>query len=216
MIQIIIVLSIVAVVALIGNYFSNSSRIDRKIRNQSHQSICHFPDASIGRVLGKAIFTGTYIKAPVSGENVLYSRVTIFKEVGRSALNNPLVQIFEKKQSEFFVIQDATGFALVYVKYAKEIYKGETEYNSSFSYIPPVNPAKFLADHHIVSGNNYRGNNYLIVKEFLLKEKMEISVVGKGYWVSTTQLGLSLPVNRVLVFGMKSEDELYITNRPIK
>ncbi|MCU0435076.1 MAG: hypothetical protein MUC87_16580 [Bacteroidia bacterium] len=209
MTQAIITLSAIFLLILILYYFSNSVRIKRKIKRQQQLFIHHFPDGGVGRVSGKAFFNGSYINSPVTTEEGLYSRVTIFQYVR----HNSEVQIFEKKHPEFFIISDATGYALVYVKHAKETYSGETEYNSTFSYIPPVNPAKFLADHYIISEEFFGVRNALRINEFLLKESMEISVFGKGYWVSTQQLGINLPVNRVLVFGMKSEDELYITNK---
>lgn len=206
-VKLIVAITTLGIAWFYNYYFSKAAKTKRSVNKVKERLIQDFQNGTIGRITGKAIDIGESMISPVSGRKGLYHRLGVVETSGKYS-----TLFFEKQLNKRIVLQDSSGYAVVYLDKAEEVYSSEMDYFPSASAIPPANPAQFLRDNHIVDTDHFGNKKQLTIREFEVTEGMQLSVVGHGEWESTSSLGLNLPVSSLLVLRSVAHQAVLVRN----
>jgi len=207
----IIVLVIIVVVSV---YFSRKSIVLRGLRKKGVKKIKDFSDGDTGRVIGKVVFAGETILAPLSKRKCVYYHV-IVEQYLPGGRGGDWRKIIEEEEKADVVIYDGTGYALIDAENAMGYLVHDVNYSSRWDNKPTPTLEKFLARHKVDSKNVLGATKTLRYREGVLEKGEKFVVAGEGQWNETKDHHLELPSEKVLVLIPGKKEELFLTDDPV-
>lgn len=195
--------------ALYSYFFSNKKVVLRALQKAPARSIGEFADGDSGHLMGKVIFAGETLTAPLSGRKCAFYQVVIEEYFGKS-----WSEIIREEKIADLVIYDGKHYAVVDSKNIEGYLVPDAKYSSRMFFNATPEMKQLLALHGRSSTNSFGMNLTIRYKEGVLEESESISVAGKGYWTEVIQHKLKLPALRILEMRPGDDGLVYLSDVP--
>lgn len=211
----IIVLIILVVVVLIfcGFYFSRKAIVKRALKKTPYKRIHEFTPGERGRVVGKIVYAGQVLQAPLSKRHCTAYHVEVQEYRSHGKSGSWVTVINEEKRGDI-VIHDGMGYAFVEPQHLQTYYVQDVNLSSgTFNDATPE-----LIEYMRLHGRDTTGllgfNKSLRYKEGILEQHELVAVVGVGMWGSARGKNLNLTQDRVLIMSVDEKGKLYLSDDP--
>lgn len=197
---------ILGFVFLIGFMFSKKVIVKRNLKKYRVKPIADFKEGERSRIIGKVVYVGKPLQAPLSGRTCSHYYVHI-EEKGSDSWTTCM----EEEKSGNVVLQDGDYYALIKHANLKSYIVQDQKYSSgTFNDATPL-LERYLKKH----GHDTKGllgfNKQLRYSEGILEEGERVTVAGLGEWKQAEDLGLPESYGKVLVMH-GGNDSLYLTD----
>jgi len=214
--DLVLVIGIVILAAVIIYYlfYSRAAVVKRKLREANQKKIGEFQEGETAKVIGKIKFAGKILKAPLSDRKCVYYHVLI-EERRSHGKSSSWVDLIEEEKSGAVVIKDENHYAFIETDLIKSYLIPDRQYNSGFMNNATPKLERFLNLHNKKSAWEIGLNKRIRYKEGVLEEGETIAVAGKGTWKKTSDLGLDIPSEKILVIGSHDDEPVYLSDDPV-
>lgn len=203
----------VILIGLIGYYFSRKLVVLRALHEKNVKKIINFSDGDTGKIVGKVVFAGETLIAPLSKRKCVFYHIIVEHYQYRNRTRY-WHKIIEEEEAADVVLSDGTGFAIIDANNSMSYLVPDANYSTSSSKTMTPELQKILDRHKIDSKGFFGFSKTLRCSEGIL-EKGEIFVVaGEGQWNETKDHNLNLPVPHVLVIVSGKEEKVFLTDDP--
>ena len=205
---------ICAVALLFAYIFSRKVLIKDELKKVKQKKIGDFKDGDKGRIVGKVVFAGQTLTAPISGRKCswYHVRVTQYKYVGEARYAQVLLD--ESKQGDV-VICDGDHYAIIDTREAKAFITSDVVYNSGFLQDASPELQSFLKKYKVAETNMIGLNKTMKYEEGVLEKDETFTVSGQGFWNESADHNLKIPAKQVLVITTSKENEkVYVSDDP--
>ncbi len=203
------VFSIATVLIFIFNYFRKISVIKRQLEHSPPKKIVEFGDGEIGAVSGCIQLHAPTLFSSLTKQECAYYSVSVRSLAGLKGRHYiPLMTL--EKEGNSFLITDGTGYALVLMQSAECHFQpdGEYQYSMYKSRKIPLRDYFEKYKHRFEKHNEITPG--MIFEEVVLSKDRKVTVYGRATRHSSASLGLSLPVDQVLVFASHADEQIYL------
>ncbi len=195
-------------------YFKHDRVVRRKLKKAPYIPISAFKNGQTAKIVGKTVFSGKPLFAPFSNRLCAYYKIIIKQEKSMGSNASTWDIIFEEESSSNYLVQDESGIAYVEEKNLQRHVMNDRNYKSGFLNDPSPKMLEFLKKKGIDRENFLGMNLSLRYFEGIIEEGEEIAVLGRGNWVSASELGLDEQLGQVLKITARSSDETYLSDNP--
>lgn len=209
-----VLIALAVLIYLLIRYFSgNRLTVETELAKKPKSDIAGFDEGAVGRISGTVVYGGRTLKAPFSGRLCSYYHVSVEKD--RGSRNYQYHTIIEEKKAGDVIVRDGDAYALVQTGKLMESYiVPDKSFTSGFLNDAGSALEAFLRKHGKSSEDFLGMNHDLRYYEGILEEGEIVSVSGKGFWKSTKELKLRLPVDKVLLIMPFGEESVMMTDDP--
>jgi hypothetical protein len=211
---VLVLIGIFILVSIVTYYFSRKAKVLRGLQRQGIKRIKDFADGDNGKVVGKVVFAGKKIYAPLSKRPCSYYHV-IVEQYKRHGKSSSWVKIIEEEHTGDVVIQDGTGYAIIDTGKTMCYLIPDMVYTSGTFDDATPELETFLARHQNESTGLFGFNKELRYKEGILEKGEMFAVAGEGQWNKTQDHELNLPTAKVLVITAQAEEKVYLSDDPV-
>lgn len=198
---------LVGLVFLFRYLFSRKMVVKRGLSDAGEKLIGDFSDGDSGKVMGKVVFPGKTLTAPLSKRRCVWYHVVVEQmHQSRNSADNWRTIIEEEEQGDV-VLFDGTNYAAVDTTDVKSYLDPDVRYTTGT--FVDASPAleKFLEQRGWSSTTFLGFNKEMRYREAVLEKDEVFTVAGKGHWVDNEELQLNIPAEKVLVISA--------THRPV-
>ncbi|TND08306.1 MAG: hypothetical protein FD123_2337 [Bacteroidetes bacterium] len=210
---VILFIIIVAALAVLGYYFSRKAVVRRGLRKSEEKKIGHFSDGDTGRVVGRVVFAGRTLTAPLSKRSCVYYHVVV-EEYRSSGKSGSWHTVIEEEQKGDVVIFDGSHYAVIDTGNAKTYLVPDANYSSGTFNDATHELEQFLQRHNRTSTGLLGFNKSLRYREGVLERDETFAVAGRGRWTATHHHNLKLSAQRVLVISPGETGHVYLSDDP--
>jgi hypothetical protein len=210
---IIIVLAGMSLIWFLAVYFSKRNRILRSLKGKELKQIGNFSDGDNGKIIGKVVFAGETLYAPLSKRQCVFYHL-IVEEYRSTGKTYSWVTIFEEEGYGDVVVSDGTGYAIIAVDKSMNYLVPDSNYTSrSFNTMKPE--LKQILARHNVDPTGFLGfSKSLRCSEGILEKGELFTVAGEGQWNETKDHGLNISSSKVLVIIPQKNEKVILTDDP--
>lgn len=208
-----IFVALVAVIGLIYAQFSRAAVVIRALRKMNAKRIADFGEDEVARVVGKVVFAGEVIVAPLSKRKCVYYHVQV-EELRSSGKNSSWHTVIEEEIKGDLIIFDGSHYAIIDTESIKSYLVPDERYTSGTFDDATPGLEDFLQRHKYKSTNFLGFNRTLQYREGVLEKNELFTVVGKGNWQLTKNFKFNLPGEKVLVITPADNEPVYLSDDP--
>jgi hypothetical protein len=157
-------------------FFSDRAKAKRAIKRAKRKNIADVQDGEIVKIRGTLRYAGSTVVAPISGRQCVAFNVMVEQSQGK---RTPIR--FTEDDCTTFLLEDATGKALVSPTLARLVVSTDAHRRSGVFEDPTPQMITLLDDH----GVDYKGiflNNETRYVEGILEEGETVAVLGLAHW----------------------------------
>lgn len=206
-------IGIMILIAVLAIYFSKKAVIRRAIRNTPHKPIREFQEGDMGKIIGKIVFAGQTLLAPLTGRPCAAYQVEI-QEWKRSGKRHRWVTVITEEKKGDIIINDGTQHAWIEHEGLHFYLMQDGNFSSGAGNDAAPHLEAYLSAHGRNSTNFFGWNRSIRYREGILEENELLAVVGCGNWGSARQKKLNLPVDRILTVSGDESTKIYLTDDP--
>lgn len=196
-------------------YFSKKAVVKRKLKKAVGMKIAEFMNGDVAKVVGTVEFVGEPLIAPLSGRRCAYYYVLV-EELRSDGKSSHWQKIIEEEVKGSFIIRD--GRYRAYIRSSSSNIKSylvqDANFASGFKNDATEVLEKYLNAHGRKSESWLHTNKRIRYKEGILEEGETIAVVGRGEWMSATELQLPDGFGKVLVLSSTPDAPIYLSDDP--
>jgi hypothetical protein len=212
---VLIVFGVVGVIALAGYYFSRQMVVRRALRAHQQKRISDFLDGDNGKIIGKAVFAGETLYAPLSGRQCSWYHVRV-QEYRSSGKSGHWHTVFEESKKGDVVISDGSGYAIVDTRNTKTYLVSDVQYKSGSFNDPTPELENFLKQRNLQSTSWLGFNKSIRYEEGVLENGEMFAVSGQCYWNTAAGHKLKIPSPKVLVVTVGDHEKtVFVSDDPV-
>lgn len=206
---------IVAGIIFLSSYFSKKTVVKRKLKKATGRKVSEFLNGDIAKVVGKVEFVGEPLIAPLSGRRCAYYYVLV-EELQSDGKSSHWQKIIEEEVKGSFVIRDGRYRAFIRSSQSniKSYLVQDVNYASGYKNNATPELEMYLQAHGKKSEGWLHMNKRIRYKEGVLEEGETMAVVGRGQWMSATELQLPDGFGKVLVLSSTPDEPIYLSDDP--
>lgn len=168
-----VMLLIIAVIGLLGWYFSKAQRLKREIADAQRWSIAELPESTLGRIVGAAKPLKETLTSPLGGQKCIY-----YLAVVTTGGKHPKV-VAREERSVPCIIEDDSGRAIVDVDGA-EMVLSQDSMTSSGTFDDATETERAFLERHGQQPEGAVFNRSLVYTETTISIAETIAVLGAG------------------------------------
>lgn len=208
---IIAIVSIVVFVAIL--FFNKKALVKRKLKKAGQTKISEFRSGDVAKLVGRVVFAGEPLIAPLSGRKCSMYYVHVQEKVTSGKSHHWVTRIKEEVWSKF-LIKEGEKYAFINEKNLKCYIVQDANYRSGFMNDASPKLEKYLARKSYKSENFMGLNRSFRYREGVLENDEQIAVFGKGVWKDASQLKLPETYGKVLEITSNNDEAVYISDDP--
>lgn len=202
---------VIALIIFATFFFRRRLVVLRGLQDKELKKISQFKDNDQGKIIGKVIYGGEVIFAPISKRKCVYYRI-IVEQYGSSGKTG-WFKIIDEERSGDIVMYDGSGYAIIDANGSKN-YLVEDEIRFFDSDTQTSTLEDFLTKHNVESKGFLDFHKTFRYKEGVLEKGEVFTVSGEGQWNKSKDYKLNIPSEKVLVIIPGKAQHVYITDDP--
>ncbi|HTF03894.1 MAG TPA: hypothetical protein VK826_07710 [Bacteroidia bacterium] len=209
----VIVIPLVIAGLVLAWYFSKKQVVKRALRNAPHRRINEFVTGENGKVVGKVIFAGETLQAPLSKRKCAAYHVVVqeYRQHGKSGSWHTIIE--EEKRGDL-VLHDGIGYAFIEPHNIQSFLVQDASFSSGTFNDASHELEGYLAQHGRKSTGLLGFNKSIRYREGVLEENEIVAAVGCGTWSTARQKNVRISGDRLLVIGVNEKGKLYLSDDP--
>lgn len=210
---------IIAASIFLGLYYNTYLFKISSLKKNELTPISQVKSGDVVRISGKIQYLSQLLTSPLTHRQCAYYNLTLTFE-RNLALKVERTQDIHQASIRPFVVKDETGYALL--QFEKDFQNTLFMLDHDVAY--GLNTINEIPDEVIeyMKLNNLNISDYtgivrkLHFAEQILKDTDQITVYGLGIWYDTKELGLDLPVEKVLVLKHDFSTDLVVSDKKLE
>ena len=194
-------------------FYSRKAVVKRALKKTPYRRISEFTQGEKGRVVGKIVFAGQVLTAPLSGRRCAAFHVVV-EEYRRSGKSGSWVTIINEEVNGDIVINDGMGYAYVPPAGLKTYFVQDAKFSSGTFNDASQHLEAYLSRHGRASTGMLGFNKSIRYREGILEEHEIVAAVGTGTWGSASQRNLNIARDRILYMSPDEKGKLYLSDDP--
>lgn len=200
-------------VIVLAFFFSRKAVVKRALKKTPYKRIPEFTPGEKGRVVGRIIYAGQTVQAPLTGRRCAAYHVVV-EEYRRSGKSGSWVTVINEEHRGDVVIHDGTGYAFVepqgmYTHFVQDGRFSSGTFNNAHPHLEA-----YLARHGRTSTGLLGFNKSIRYREGILEENETVAAVGVGMWGSARQKNISISGDRLLLLNADEKGKVYLSDDP--
>lgn len=208
-----IIVAIVLAVVVLSAVFSNKAIIKRKLRKAEFREIANFKNGEIAKIVGRVVLFQQPLVPPLSFRKCAYYHVHVKQRIS-SGKNTHWKTIIKEDVASKFLVQSGQHFALIDDENVVSYITQDASYSSGFLNDASESLEGYLRSKGYESEGFLGINKSLRYTEGVLEPGEEIAVFGKGKWVDSSSMGLSLKSPHILLISSFENTPVYLSDDP--
>jgi len=208
-----IFLAFFAGLIFVGIYFSRKSVVRRALKKAGEKRIGEFMDGDTGKIVGRVVFAGRTLTAPLSMRSCVYYHIVV-EEYRSSGKSGSWHTIIEDEQKGDIVISDGSHYAVIDPQQIKSFLVPDVNYSSGTFNDATPHLEQFLSHYGRKSTGLFGLNKSLRYREGILEKDETFAVSGQGQWIAPQSRGLNISARRVLMITPGQEGHVYLSDDP--
>lgn len=210
----IVLIALAVVIAIFcGFYFSKKAIVKRALKKTPYKRIHEFTPGEKGKVIGKIVYAGQVLQAPLSKRHCVSYHVEV-QEHRRHGKSSSWVTIVNDEKRGDIVVHDGMGYAFVEPQHIQAYLVQDANFSSGTFNDASPELIEYLRMHGQESTGLLGFNKQLRFKEGILEQNEMVAVVGVGMWGSARGKNLNLTQDRVLIMNVDEKGKLYLSDDP--
>ena len=207
--ELVVVIFLVVVGIAIYNFlFSKAAVIRRKLRESEGRRISSVKDGEVVKIVGRVIFPGRTLSAPLSKRKCSYFHVLVEAHHGKGGWQTCI----EEEKAGDVVLQDGKFYAIVQTVEVNTYLVADKEYSSGMFNDASGALENYLRSHRQQSTDFFGFNRSLRYKEGVLEKNEVVAVLGKARWANKWDSRLNIPSDKVLVIEPAGAEPVYLSD----
>ncbi|HEY6159952.1 MAG TPA: hypothetical protein VI112_01980 [Bacteroidia bacterium] len=207
--ELVMVIFLVVVGIAIYNFlFSKAAVIRRKLRESEGRRISSVKDGEVAKVVGRVVFPGRTLSAPLSKRKCSYFHVLVEVHHGKGGWQT----LIEEEKAGDVVLQDGKYYAVVQTGKVNTFLVADKEYSSGTFNDASEVLEKYLGTHGQRSTDFLGFNRSLRYKEGVLEKNEVAAVLGKARWANKWDSRLNIPAEKVLILEPSDTEPVYMSD----
>ena len=210
----VLMFSAVAIVGVIGYYFSNKKMMLREFKSTRKKPINRIQEHEYAKVVGKAKYVNEALVAPLSGRKCVYYHVIV--EVKGDKSWRKIIN--EEKYQDFF-IESSSEMALVNMYASQKSMRRfylvkDYEEKSGFRNDAPEKLKAYLEQHNKKSTGVFGLNKTVRYTEGVIELNESIAVKGIAKWKTLNEPVAGYTYSKILTLSGTKKEKLLVTDEP--
>ena len=211
---VVIIVNVVIVAAIVLAFvFSKKAVMRRALKKAPYRRIHEVQTGEKVRVVGRIVYAGQVIQAPLSGRHCVAYHVEV-QELRNRGKHSTWVTVINEEHRGDIVIHDGMGNALIDKQHLKTLMVQDAKFSSGTFNDAAPHLEEFLRLRGRASTGFLGLNKGLRYREGILEQNELVAAVGVGAWGSAGAKNLNLPHDRLLLLNADEKGKLYITDDP--